>query len=104
MFVTYADLPVTRFHVLWKHANRIIKEFPRKDYLLSTAHLSKAEKKGAKKNWKEKNWKKTATSSSKKLQECLTARQLMLLQCEQPKKWSKHMQKWNEIKHSSEIL
>lgn len=74
-------------------ANRIIKEFPRKDYLLSTAHLSKAEKKGAKKKLKRKEPKKTATPSSKQLQECLTARQLMLLQCEQPKNWSKHMQR-----------
>lgn len=75
-------------------ANRIIKEFPRKDYLLSTPHLSKAEKKGAKKKTeKKRTGKKTATPSSKQLQECLTARQLMLLQCEQPKKWSKHMQR-----------
>ena len=36
-------------------ANRIIKEFPRKDYLLSTAHLSKAEKKRSKKKKTEKN-------------------------------------------------
>ena len=39
-------------------ANRIIKEFPRKDYLLSTAHLSKAEKKGAKKTEKKRTGKK----------------------------------------------
>lgn len=35
-------------------ANRIIKEFPRKDYLLSTAHLSKAEKKRRKKKTEKK--------------------------------------------------
>ena len=104
MFVTYADLPVTRFHVLWKQTEELKSSQEKIIYWVLHTFQKLKKKRSKKKNWKEKNRKTTATPSSKQLQECLTARQLMLLQCEQPKKWSKHMQRWNEIKHSSEIL